>query len=282
MTDEAQSLCANCGKEEEFEAKLKSCNACKLVKYCGRDCQIAHRPKHKKACKKRAAELYDEALFKPPPKGDDCPIYFLPLPVLASGQSLRACCGKSICRGCDYAHHLQSNGNPSCPFCRADAPSAREFDKMLRKRVVCNDADAIFQLGVMYLEGDEVLSIKKDTDKVVKLFHRAAELGSANAYHNLGSLFFHGNNGVSKDEAKAKKYFEKGAMRGCASSRFSLGALDANAGSVDRAIKHWLIAASSGDIMAVHLMKRAMVKGDATRDDYAKLFEGISSTWMKL
>jgi len=51
------STCANYGKGEEESNNLKSCVACKMVKYCNRDCQIAHRPMHKKACKKRAAEL---------------------------------------------------------------------------------------------------------------------------------------------------------------------------------------------------------------------------------
>ena len=32
------SVCANCGKEGD---NLKSCAACKLVKYCSRDCQQA-------------------------------------------------------------------------------------------------------------------------------------------------------------------------------------------------------------------------------------------------
>ena len=62
MSDEPRSdtitLCANCGKGEESAGDLKSCTACKLVKYCNRDCQIAHRPQHKKECKKRAAEVY--------------------------------------------------------------------------------------------------------------------------------------------------------------------------------------------------------------------------------
>ena len=30
-------LCANCGKGEEESHKLKSCTACKLVKYCNRE-----------------------------------------------------------------------------------------------------------------------------------------------------------------------------------------------------------------------------------------------------
>ena len=63
-TDTTSTACANCGKGEESNGDLKACTACKLVKYCNRDCQIAHRPLHKKACKKRAAELHDEELFK--------------------------------------------------------------------------------------------------------------------------------------------------------------------------------------------------------------------------
>ena len=65
--DNNVSVCANCGKGEEESHKLKECTACKMVKYCNRECQIAHRPQHKKECKKRAAELHDEKLFKQSP-----------------------------------------------------------------------------------------------------------------------------------------------------------------------------------------------------------------------
>jgi len=66
-TEDEVSVCANCGKGEEESGKLKSCTACKLVKYCSRECQIAHRPQHKRECRRRAAELHDEKLFKQPP-----------------------------------------------------------------------------------------------------------------------------------------------------------------------------------------------------------------------
>ena len=56
-------ICANCGRGEENTNSLKACTACHMVKYCNRECQIAHRPQHKKECKKRAAELHDEKLF---------------------------------------------------------------------------------------------------------------------------------------------------------------------------------------------------------------------------
>ena len=68
------SLCANCGKGEESAGDLKACTSCKMAKYCNRDCQIAHRKQHKKACKERAAELHDIQLFKQPLPPEDCPI----------------------------------------------------------------------------------------------------------------------------------------------------------------------------------------------------------------
>jgi hypothetical protein len=284
MAEEAPTSCANCGKAEEQEAKLKSCNACKLVKYCGRDCQIAHRPLHKQACRKREAELHDEALFRPPPKGDDCPICFLLLPYPNTelgfgGQSFYACCGKRICTGCSFEHQQQNlgKGRPTCPFCRADMPFSKEFVKMMQKRADANDADAIYQLGDIYLNGDEEYSITKDVDRGVMLLHRAAELGNADAYRQLGALFYKGDNGVIKDQTKAKQYYKKAAMAGCVSSRFLLGCWDAEAGRFDRATKHWLIGARFGDIRAVNIIQHYVADsllGDPTRDHYAQALRG--------
>ena len=75
---ETTTTCANCGKGEEEIGNLKSCVACKMVKYCNAACQKAHRPQHKKACNKRATELHKEALFKQPPQKEDCPICLAP------------------------------------------------------------------------------------------------------------------------------------------------------------------------------------------------------------
>ena len=61
---DGEEACANCGKHGSDTVKLKNCTACRLVKYCGVDCQKAHRKQHKKACKQRAAELEDEQLYK--------------------------------------------------------------------------------------------------------------------------------------------------------------------------------------------------------------------------
>ena len=59
-------FCASCGTAGGDDIKLKQCTACYLVKYCSVKCQRDHRKQHKKECKKRAAELRDEILFKQP------------------------------------------------------------------------------------------------------------------------------------------------------------------------------------------------------------------------
>jgi hypothetical protein len=55
----------------------------KLVKYCSVECQKNHLPQHKKACKKRAAELRDELLLTQPDgiHLGECQICYLPLPI---------------------------------------------------------------------------------------------------------------------------------------------------------------------------------------------------------
>lgn len=80
---------------------MKRCTACHLVRYCGIQCQKDHWRKHKRACKKRAAELRDELLFKQPESTHlgDCPICMVPMPLYPS----YACCSKIVCNGCIYA-----------------------------------------------------------------------------------------------------------------------------------------------------------------------------------
>ena len=121
MSTDKIEMCANCGKGEDESDILKACTACKLVKYCGRDCQIAHRSlQHKKSCRKRAAELHDEALFKEHPPPQECPICLLPMPSFVQ-KRFRPCCGKLICGGCTHAMvvAIPERGEVDlCPFCR--------------------------------------------------------------------------------------------------------------------------------------------------------------------
>jgi len=59
--------CAFCGGTAGVDnMKLRACDGCKSVRYCGVKCQTDHRPQHDRECKKRAAELRDKTLFKQP------------------------------------------------------------------------------------------------------------------------------------------------------------------------------------------------------------------------
>ena len=75
--------CASCGKPELDDVKLKKCDGCDLVRYCGDACQELLRPLHGEKCKERAAELRDEILFRQPESTHlgDCPICYVPLPI---------------------------------------------------------------------------------------------------------------------------------------------------------------------------------------------------------
>ena len=66
-------VCANCGKGEGCD--LKRCSGCKLEIYCSSDCQVVHRPQHKKSCKVRAKVLKDEAKMKQQHQDDPDDIY---------------------------------------------------------------------------------------------------------------------------------------------------------------------------------------------------------------
>ena len=213
--DDMSPVCANCGKGEESTNTLKACTACKMVKYCNRECQIAHRPQHKKECRRRAAELHDEELFKQPPPADDCPICFLRTPTLNLGWQYQSCCGKVICCGCIHAPLYDDQGNKvdnrKCPFCRTPWPTEEEKNEREKKRVELNDPIAIYNQGNYYREGTN--GYQQDYDKALELWHRAAKLGHPRAYSGIGNAYYNGN-GVEVDTKKAKYYYELAAING--------------------------------------------------------------------
>ena len=247
--EDSISICANCGKEGSDVTNI--CNKCKSVKYCNAACKKKHRHKHKKACERRVAELHEEALFKQPPKEEDCPICFLRLPNLASGRIYMVCCGKVICSGCIYAMQERDKGVGLCPFCRS--PPERNSKKMMKlynKRIELNDTQAIFSVGGYNMLG--LHGFSRNLTKGLKLWHQAGELGYANAYYTIG-LAYQCGRGVERDEKKALHYYELAAMGGHANARRCLGEYklrqDGNhhRDNLDKALKHFLIAVECGD-----------------------------------
>lgn len=252
-------ICANCGKEG---GSLKSCAACKLVKYCSRDCQFAHRPQHKKECRKRAAELRDERLFEEPPPPEDCPICFQRLPFLGTGRRYKSCCGKVICGGCIHAM------KKICPFCRTLTPRSDKVNiKQIYKLVDAGDAQAMNMLGSYYSDG--VSGLRQDYAKALEHWHSSAELGCVESYNDIGNAYYLGR-GVEVDKKKANHYFELATIKGSVDARRSLGALEQNAGNTERAIKHYIIAVGGGDNISMTYIKQLYSNGIATKENYTK------------
>jgi len=269
--------CANCGKQGSDTVKLKNCTACRLVKYCGVDCQRAHRKQHKKTCKQRAAELQDEQVYSQGhkrPEGEFCPLCTLPIPLPVNENSLfEVCCMKRICLGCDLA--AQKRGMFDCAFCRTPCPDSDDGKlKMIQARVRKKDPQAIDMLGKKYFFGS--LGSQKDVRRAVELFTEAAELGSIEALFDLGNAYFHGE-GVQQDKGKANEFYKEGAMQGHVECRYNLGQAEIRKGGLDRAVRHWVISAKMGHENSVENIKKLFTAGVGTKDQYMEALRGYQN-----
>jgi len=253
--------CAACGKTN---GRLKACAACKLVKYCcnANYCQIAHWSEHKKACRKKARELFDLKLFAHPPAREDCPICMLPMPSGSEEYTLMSCCGKIICNGC--VHSLTRD---VCPCCNTPTPrDTEETNQRLFERIEkFNDANAMNQLGCFYKLGMNGFSI--DYSKAAELFRNASELGSAVAHYNLGNSYLLGK-GVKKDTEKAFHHYQIAAMMGVETARYNLGVEETNNGNYDRAMKHFMISAKCSHDDSLQKVKEGFMIGAVTKNDF--------------
>ena len=154
-------LCSACGKKSDT---LKKCNGCKCVWYCDKKCQNKHRKEHKNECR-RIKKVLDKRggkldlgteldlcpIGKVPPR-EECPICMQVLPIHVQLRTYFACCGKTLCGGCNFQHQMKSEEEgvpPTCAFCRTPLPeSDEEVLARLRKRVKCNDPQAIQSIAL--------------------------------------------------------------------------------------------------------------------------------------
>eukprot|EP00985_Skeletonema_marinoi_P030451 scaffold32142_cov80-Skeletonema_marinoi.AAC.1 len=263
----AMMCCASCGVAEVDEIKLRTCTACKSVRYCGVKCQRDHRPKHTKTCKKRAAELRDEVLFRQPESSHlgDCPICCLPLPIVKNKSTLYSCCSKRLCNGCEHANWLreiEGRLEEKCPFCRHPVPETdQEADINIMKRVAANDPVAMQEMGMeRYQEGDYESSFEYLT--------KAAGLGFVAAHYNLSILYRKGK-GVEKDEKKELYHLEEAAIGGHLDARYNLGCHEERKEKIERAVKHWIITANLGCDYSIQALKDFYADGLVSKEDFA-------------
>jgi len=187
-----------------------------------------------------------------------------------------SCCGKIICTGCYYAPVYDNQGNEvdnqKCAFCRTPFPTTEEEAvKRLKKRMEVNDAEALEDLGCCYRDGR--LGFPQNYTKALEIWHRSRV---AEAYCNIGFAYKTGE-GVEVDPKNAKHYYELAALRGSAPARHNLGNDEVRAGKWKRAIKHYTIAARSGDNDSLSMIKQLFSKGHAKKDDYIKALQSYQT-----
>ncbi len=258
---EADVVCANCGVAEVDEVKLEDCDRCDLVKYCSDKCSEEHREQHEEECKKRKAELHDKKLFRQPDETHlgECPICFLPMPLDPQQCVFHPCCSKTICDGCCYAD-IKSNGGKKCPFCREPVVDDEGIIKMMMKRIKANDPAALFEMGTeRYYE-------ERGYDGAVEYFAKSIELGDTGAHYHLGVAYDRGD-GVDRNEEKAVYHSEKAAIGGHPKARHNLGIHEERNDNIERAVKHFIIAANLGYEKSMKALWTHYSAGNITKED---------------
>jgi tetratricopeptide (TPR) repeat protein len=260
---EVDICCANCGIADVDDIKLEECNDCDLVKYCSDKCREVHREEHEEECKNRRLLLHDRKLFTQPDETHlgECPLCFLPLPLRPSKSAFLSCCCQRVCKGCVFAHYKSNKSDDRCPFCREPSPGGKESirTKQLMKRVKANDPAALRHMGKnRYSEGDY--------DDALKYFTKAAELGDVDAHFQLGDMYYEGE-GVEKDDEKAVYHWEKAAIGGHPYARHLLAICEEGRGNIERAVKHFIIAAKLGFEESMKILWEHYSDGNITKED---------------
>lgn len=157
-----------------------------------------------------------------------------------------------------------------CAFCRMPNPkSQEELIERVKKRIALGDREAMDWLGAQYYHGHG--GFPQDYNKGIELWKQAAaDLGVARTNNALGSAYYNGK-GVEKDEKKAFYYYRIAAMRGHEYARCMLGGEEYDNGNVDRALKHYMIAARSGEDEGMSNVEAAYKQGYISEDEHAPI-----------
>ena len=256
------SCCASCGVTEIDD--ITTCDGCDLVRYCSDDCRENRKSEHEEECKKRAAELRDELLFKQPESSylGDCPICSLPLSIDEKKSNMFECCSKVICNGCDYANvkrEMEMRLQHTCPFCRETAIlTEEERDKLHMKRIEANDPVAIC------VEGGKLMQ-KGEYSSAIEYFTRAADMGDVWAHFKL-ALLYHLGEGVEKDEVKHIYHLEEAAIAGHPQARCLLAMFERKRGNKERSVKHFIIAATQGEDGSMQVLMELFKEGHLEKE----------------
>ncbi len=96
--------------------------------------------------------------------------------------------------------------------------------RALRQAAEAGDADAQYNLGVLYVNGE---GTPQDFDEAYRWYHLAAEQGHPMAQAVLGGMYFFGR-GILKDDLEAVRWYRRAAEQGNEVAQGFLGRMYAN------------------------------------------------------
>jgi len=92
----------------------------------------------------------------------------------------------------------------------------------LRLKAEQGDADAQYNLGFLYANGERVTL---DYAEATNWYRKAAEQGDARAQLKLGVLYDHGRGMATSDHVESAKWYRRAAEQGNAEAQARLGSL---------------------------------------------------------
>lgn len=156
-------------------------------------------------------------------------------------------------------------------FLMAGTVMAEDLE-ILRQRAQNGEAEAMYLLGFMYLDGE---GVTQDLAQTEALWLKAAEQDFELAAYSLGSFYLHGYGGAP-DYKKAVQWYEKAYDLGSVDAGYDLGVMYQNGIGVTKTptlAQIWLKnAAERGNVNAKSALGAMYYNGDGVKVDYDKAY----------
>jgi uncharacterized protein len=125
----------------------------------------------------------------------------------------------------------------------------------------------MIQLIAMYGEGS-LHDKNGDYSNAFEWHTKAAGLGHVESHYRLAGMY-NNEEGVEKDSGKKIHHLEEAAIGGHPSARYNLGVVEEESGNIERAVKHFIIAAKQGHDRSIKALMNAFKIGLISKEDLA-------------
>ena len=153
-----------------------------------------------------------------------------------------------------------------CALCR-QPPSGETTSKYYRKLLKNKNPDAFMHMAALHRDGEHGV-LQSDT-KSLEMYIRAAELGHADAFGNIGTHYEQGI-AVEQDMLKALAFYEVAAKKESIPAHKRLARYHQNVQNSEESIKHFKVAASAGDQESMDRATKAYRQKLISKEDLAQ------------